>query len=88
MLFIWFLISNVIYRFTLRNILCMMMPVLEYYQQVSLWIKKKKGRPLTTYKSHSATYTEKHYRMLIEIIITDKRENSDYVFSFTVSLSL
>lgn len=42
MLFIWFLISNVIYRFTLRNILCMMMPVLEYYQQVSLWIKKKK----------------------------------------------
>lgn len=50
--------------------------------------QKKKGRPLTTYKSHSATYTEKHYRMLIKIIITDKRENSDYVFSFTVSLSV
>lgn len=26
--------------------------------------------------------------MLINIIITDKRENSDYVFSFTVSLSV
>lgn len=62
----------------------MMMPVMEYYQQVSLCIKKR--TPTHKLEISISPYAEKHYRMLIKTIITDKRENSNYVFSFTSSL--